>query len=284
MLLSVNRVLAIALMFLAAGCSNQKTRESSSVVDYLYPKGSKEVIQPSLPILKVPLKVGIAFVPQQISKSGIYNAWSGSVGGGSALTAVTKAELLEKVAANFREYKFINKIEIIPSEYLTAGGSFSNLEQIQKMFDVDVVALVSYDQVQFTDASYLSFTYWTLVGAYVVAGEKNDTSTMLDTVVYDIASRKLLFRAPGTSIVKGRSTPVNLGEELRADSAKGFSLAAKEMTTNLQVQLASFKEKIKNNPAEAKIVTRDGYSSGGGATDILLVMFLVWGAARFGRK
>ncbi len=48
------------------------------------------------------------------------------------------------------------------------------------MYDIDVIALVSYDQVQFTDGSFLSLTYWTIVGAYVVAGEKNDTSTMLD--------------------------------------------------------------------------------------------------------
>ena len=80
-----------------------------------------------------------------------------------------------------------------------------------------------------------------------MAGEKNDTSTMLDTVVYDIASKKMLFRAPGTSVVKGRATPINLTEELRIDSNKGFHLAAKEMTSNLQTQLSIFKEKVKNN-------------------------------------
>lgn len=40
---------------------------------------------------------------------------------------------------------------------------------------MDVVALVSRDQVQFTDQGLLSLTHWTLVGAYIVPGERNDT-------------------------------------------------------------------------------------------------------------
>lgn len=183
--------------------------------------------------------------------------------GGGALTEAHKANLLEKVADNFRGRDFVSEIEVIPSAYLTAGGGFANLEQIKTMYGVDVVALVSYDQVQFTDEGLLSLTYWTLVGAYVVSGEKNDTSTMLDTAVYDIQSRKMLFRAPGTSNVKGRSTPVNLSEELRRDSMKSFEEATSNMIVNLNVQLEKFKEKIKQNPNEVKVVHREGYRGGG---------------------
>ncbi|MFT6928052.1 MAG: rhombotail lipoprotein [Psychromonas sp.] len=199
--------------------------------------------------------------------------WSG-VAGGSALTEIHKSNLLEKVANNFRGLDFVSDIEVIPSAYLTAGGGFANLEQIRTIYGIDVVALVSYDQVQFTDEGLWSLTYWTLVGAYVVSGEKNDTSTMLDTAVYDIQSQKMLFRAPGTSNVKGRSTPVNLSEELRQDSIKSFEQATDKMVVNLNAQLQKFKEKIKQNLEQVKVVHREGYS-GGGATDPFTMLILM---------
>ena len=209
------------LVILLIGCGTHQTRAKSSVVDYLYTNGSEKIVQPSIPVLKLPLKVGIAFVPEQRTERSGMRLWTGSgVVDGGVLTSAKKSELLEKVAANFRELDFVSEIEVIPSEYLTHNGGFSNLEQIQTMYGIDVIALVSYDQVQFTDEGLLSLTYWTIVGAYVVSGEKNDTSTMLDTVVYDIKSKKMLFRAPGTSLVEGNATPVNLSEELRADSIK----------------------------------------------------------------
>ena len=169
---------------------------------------------------------------------------------------------------------------MIPSAYLTPGGSFTNLSQIQTMYGIDVIALVSYDQVQFTDAGVLSLSYWTIVGAYVVSGEKNDTSTLLDTVVYDISSRKMLFRAPGTSKVEGRATPVNLSEELRADSIAGFEKAADNMTRNLQSQLEAFKEKIKEAPANVKISHRPGYSGGGSVGLVVLLSLLLMASVR----
>lgn len=266
-------IAVLALITVLSGCSGQQSRTRSSVVDYLYPKQSDTVVQPSVPTLNIPIKVGIAFVPEQSARSRGYNMWSGVIGGGS-LTAAEKSDLLEKVADNFRKYEFVSEIEVIPSEYLTAGGSFQNLDQIKTMYGTEVIALVSYDQVQFTDEGLLSLTYWTLVGAYVISGQKNDTSTMLDTVVYDIESRKMLFRAPGTSNVKGRSTPINLSEELRLDSVTGFKTAADKMTANLDLQLTKFREKIKSDPGKVKIVHREGYS-GGGAFGLVEILFVL---------
>jgi rhombotail lipoprotein len=208
----------------------------SSVVDYLYPYSTETVVQPSIPVLNIPVKVGIAFVPEKTSSSRGANTWSGVVGGDS-LTEANKSELLERVAQNFRKREFVSEIEVIPSPYLTRGGGFENLDQIKTMYGIDVIALVSYDQAQFTDEGLLSLSYWTLIGAYIVSGEKNDTNTMLDTAVYDIQSRKMLFRAPGTSNIKGSSTPINLSEELRIDSLSGFKEAADKMTENLEFQL-----------------------------------------------
>lgn len=264
-------------------CAGQQSRTKSSVVDYLYPKNSSTVVQPSVPLLNIPVKVGIAFVPEQSAQSRGVNLWSGVVGGG-ALTEANKANLLETIADHFKKHDFVSEIEVIPSAYLTAGGSFSNLEQIKTMYGIDVIALVSYDQVQFTDEGMLSLTYWTIVGAYVISGEKNDTSTMLDTVVYDITSKKMLFRAPGTSNIKGSATPVNLSEELRIDSLEGFKQATRKMITNLDMQLTSFKKKIKNNPEQVKVVKRAGYSGGGAMGIIEGVIMLCFVVVSFARN
>jgi len=281
-------ITGISITILLSGCVPQNTRSKSSVMDYLYSKSSEAVVKPGVPTLRLPIKVGIAFTPEQtVSRNG-RNVWTGAYGKGAALTSVTKSDLLEQVADNFRSLKFVSEIEVIPSEYLIPQGGFENLDQIKTMYGIDVIALVSYDQVQFTDQDYLSLSYWTIVGAYIVSGEINDTSTMLDTVVYDISSKKMLFRAPGTSIVKGSSTPVNLSEELRKDSLKGFDLAAIEMTNNLKVQLDKFKKKIKNKPEQVNIVHTAGYSGGGsvsvfGLAAIIFIMTLIYLTRRLNR-
>ncbi|MDW7645076.1 MAG: rhombotarget lipoprotein [Desulfuromonadales bacterium] len=143
------------------------------------------------------------------------------------------------------------------------------------MYGIDVIALLSYDQVQHTDEGLLSLSYWTLVGAYLVKGEKNDTSTMLDAAVYDIPSRKMLFRAPGLSHVEGTATPVNLSEQLRTDSLLGFERASEDLIVNLRQQLELFQEKVRSSPEEVKIVHRPGYTGGGATDEVLLGLALI---------
>lgn len=188
-----------------------------------------------------------------------------------------KMALLEEMSTQFKQYPFIKSIELIPTAYLRPNGSFTNLDQIRTMFGVDIIALVSYDQLQFTDHGFLSLSYWTLVGAYVVRGEKNDSNTMMDTAVYDIRSRKLLFRAPGISQIKASATPVNLSEQLRRNSQDGFDEAAQMMAANLREELEKFKETVKSSPEEFKVVRKPGYSGGTGAgsVDAMMVVMLV---------
>jgi rhombotail lipoprotein len=238
------RLLALLMMALAGCTDHHQSRVKSSMVNYLYPKEDNRVIAPSIPVLKLPIKVGVAFVPEQSSRHWALNNYS--------LTEARKNALLERVAENFRQYDFVCNIEAIPSDYRVSGGSFANLDQIRTTYGVDIMALVSHDQAQFPDERFLSLTYWILVDAYVVSSEKNDTHTMLDTAVYDIASRNMLFRAPGTRNVKGRATPVNLSEALRLDSLEGFELATTKMIANLNQQLRSFRKKIKQNPEQVK--------------------------------
>jgi len=270
-------MMLLAVMVTVSGCAGlvegKKTRETSSVVDYLYPNKSDATDKPTIPRLTLPINVGIAFVPGGNRRYAKHE-----------LDAALKRKLMERIADNFRQYKFIKNIEIIPTPYLRPGGSFDNLDQIKTMYGVDVMALLSYDQVQYTDEGLLSLSYWTIVGAYIFKGEKNDTSTMIDAAVYDIASRKMLFRAPGISQVKGSATFVNQSEELRADSRKGFELAADDLVVNLKAELERFKQKIKERPEEVKVIHSSGYSGGGGAMDLLLLVAMSLAAVATRRR
>jgi rhombotail lipoprotein len=241
---TLSLVIIVTLLFIT-GCASKQTSINSSVVDYLYSNDTLVQFNDRVPKLEIPLKIGIAFVP--------VTAGSNSMD----LTENNKANLLESVAKNFRQYNIVKNIEVIPSAYLKSAGGFKNLDQISHIYDIDIVALISYDQVQFTDEGALSLSYLTIIGAYIFSGEKNDTSTMLDTTIYDIKSRKLLFRAPGTSNVKGSSTPINLSEELRLDSIESFKLATKDMINNLDHKLAVFRQKLKDDPTKAKVVYED---------------------------
>ncbi len=267
-LLSLGCAIAVASSCMAT----PRRHTTTSVVDFLYPDTKNPIAAQGVPVLSLPMRVGIAFVPE--------------TAGLGALTEAKKAALLELVASNFRKQEIVKSIEVIPSAYLTPKGGFANLDQIRTMYGVESIALVSYDQTQFTDQGVASLSYWTIVGAYLVQGEKNSTATMVDAVVMHIPSRKMLFRAPGVSQVQGHATPINLSEELRTDSEAGFNQAVSEMVKNLDVQLVAFQEKVKSSPEEYQVV-RTSESKGGGALDATsaaLIGALLVGGAWWSRR
>lgn len=227
----------------------REAKQSASIVDYLYPKATQAPqLTPGITYLRPPVRVGIAFVP--------------NAPGARTLPETEKIKLLERVKAAFTGQAFIGTIDIIPSQYLKPSGGFDNMEQAARMFNVDVIAMVSYDQVQFTDGNSLSFLYWTVIGAYVVHGNEHDTQTMLDISVFDVASRKLLMRAPGTSQVKGSANLSNFSERSRAARAEGYNKAADQLIPALQTELTAFRERLKTND-KIRVEPRAGYQSGG---------------------
>ena len=260
---------AIAIL---CGCETFAPRShhrATSVVRFLYPNHSERVESPAIPVLSLPLKVGIAFVPLEESKterSGFFPVSDATV------TEAQKIALMKEVAKHFEQYPFVKSIELIPSAYLRPEGSFANLDQLRSMFGVDVIALLSYDQVQFTDEGLWSLTYLTIVGAYTVPGEKNDTHTMLDAVVFDVGSRKMLFRAPGISHIRGVASPRDLSVQLREDSKAGFTRAASDLVTNLDFQLGELKERIKKSPEEIKVVAKPGYAGAAAVGNVEMIM------------
>ena len=242
-------LVAILLGGCASSFPHREVKQSASIVDYLYPRVEQAPkIEPGMAYLRPPVRVGLAFVPTGPRAR--------------ALPETEKIKLLERVKASFSPYSFIGNIEIIPTQYLQPEGGFANLEQVARMFNVDVMAMVSHDQVQFNDSNKLSVLYWTIVGAYIIHGDEYDVQTMVDVSVFDVASRKLLFRAPGTSQVKGAASLANFSARARAAQAEGYNKAVEQLIPPLQAELDKFKERIKADPG-FRVENRPGYKGGG---------------------
>jgi rhombotail lipoprotein len=266
-------VFLVCLILLGcAGLFGAERREgvSSSLVDYLYPSGE----EPPKPAgaganLQLPLTVGLAFVP--------------SSSGRAALTEAERIALLDKVKQHFSGRDFIAEIAVIPEAYMRTGRGFEAIEQLARLYNLDVIALVSYDQVAHTDERTSSFLYWTIVGAYVVKGNENDVNTFVDTAVFDVPTRKLLFRAPGVSEITSSSTLVGIESDLRATQQKGFEQAMADMTVNLDKELDAFKERIRTDQS-VRVTRADGTSYGGGGAGGLAAVFALAGLAALARR
>lgn len=270
--------LALFLLTFLSSCAG-KRHFSSSLMDYLYPN-SQQTMEPTVPVLNLPLKVGIAFVPgQSTSGHDPFATWKVHRGDYDTISEKERMDLMKSVADEFRQYDYIESIELIPSGYLTKRGGFDNLQQIRTMYGLDVIALLSYDQVQNIDEGVLTMSYWTLVGAYLIKGEKNSTNTLMDAAIFHIPSNSLLFRAPGTSFVAGTATPVNLDEQLRKDSVEGFEQATANLVKSLKIQLDLFNEKVKTQPEKYKVISRPGSSYGSSTSAPFGLLLLAIGIA-----
>ena len=238
--------------------SNLRGGVSSSIVDYLYPRGETPPAQDDIiPTLTLPLRVGIAFVPSSHREG---------------LSPTLQAELLGKVKAAFEKEKFIKEIVVIPDSYLANSRGFSGLEQVSRLFTLDVVALVSYDQVTNITDNKASLVYWTIVGAYLIKGTEQATQTFLDTAIFDVRTQKLLFRAPGISRSESTTTLVDAEAKGRQKQQAGFEMAVEDLNKNLATELASFREKVKNEKA-VNIV--DSTGNNGGALGLALLPVLM---------
>jgi len=272
-------LLAMAAATLA--CVSTTREQRTSVLEYLYPEG-KQATPAEAVRLELPLDVGVAFVPEATATGG-------------AILPAQKQALLERVRAAFLGAEGLGRIEVVPEAFLTAKGGFDNVRQLRSALGIDVIALVSYDQTQFDDPGLASITYWTIVGAYVVPGNQNETHTLVHASVFDVASEALLFNATGQSAVEGRATGVDVERALREDRSQGFELAVDDMIVQLGTALERFREQVKEGtvrgqgtPAvELGGVTSSGEPVGAGALGPLglaLGLLLLAGAAPAGRR
>ncbi len=230
---SIPFVFIVSLVFLS-GCSGLISQNSgqhsisSSLASFLYSGNKSNGVQKAgIAQLKLPVKVGLAFLPSQ--------HWRGSV-----IDESSRYQLLNKVKNSFGQHRFIHSISIIPSSYLKnhgnkTGNGFDTLQQVANIHDIDIIALVSYDQLTRSQQNNASLLYWTIVGMYVIPGNENTIQTFVDTAVFDVRSRKLLMRAPGVSKLTKRSTAIGVDSVMTKKSLQGFDLAFDDMIKNLDI-------------------------------------------------
>lgn len=222
-----------------------------------------------MPNLVLPVKVGLAFVPSQAATT-------------AGLSEARKNELLGRVRAAFAGRDFIRDIAIVPDTYLRSRGGFQTVDQVARLYGLDVIVLVSYDQVVHTEDTRSSWTYWTIVGAFLVKGSKNDVQTFVDSAIFDVKTRALLFRAPGIDRIESTSTLINSAEETRKSRERSFDSAMADMTQNLGKELESFRERIKADKSVTVTQPPGTPRTGGGAVGLELFGLLAagLGAAR----
>ena len=272
--LAVTLVLAMLLAGCEALCGPgcgvpREHHSSSSLVDFLYPSGALPPAQNSIPELHVPLRVGLAFLPSA---------------NGTGPDAALKEQLLERVRQHFRDRKFVSDIVIIPDYYLGTQRGYPGLEALQRLYSLDVVALVSYDQVTHTQENNWSLGYITIVGAYVLKGDRYDVSTLVDLAVVDPATRSLILRAGGVDTRHGTATLIDLPHDTRDTGAAAFSAAAEQMIGHLDTALADFEAQVRTGHANVQVVHKDGSKGGAGAFSwgwlAALLPLLIWRARR----
>ena len=247
----IGNYLAVALAAIAlSGCASMnkttKQRQVASVLSYLYP-GTEQAppVSDRVAEIKVPFRIGVAFVPDNTNAE-------------FRLPETDRIMLADKVGEAFKRYPFVTDIVAVPSLYLEPGGGFPNLDRIAALLKLDVIALVSFDQVQNAGATGWSFLYWTGIGAYVVDGDQYDILTAVETTVFDVRSRRLLMRAGGLSNLKGSATMVGFSERARQARTQGFDAAVGDMIAKLHGEVKAFRERAPKDPT-IKLILPPGY-------------------------
>jgi rhombotail lipoprotein len=273
---------AIAICASLAGCAllapctpycGTVAHNSSSLVQFLYPGGTAPPPQNQVPVLHIPLRIGLAFLPATGTAPGM------------GLSAAQKEVLLERIQQHFSRRRFVAQIVLIPDYYLAGARGFESLQGVQRLYDVDLMALVSYDQVMHQDLNGWSIAYWTIAGAYVIKGNRYDVTTLVDLAVIDPATRSLVLRAGGTDSGHGSATAIAEARELRASSGAGFTAATDEMIAHFDTALDQLQAQVHAGTADVRVVSRNGSAGGGGSFDwIDLILLLPFVALRLRRS
>lgn len=275
--------LIVAVIVNSAGCTqayqkltDQGVRKgvSSSLVDYLYPKGEQPPPpDKQLPELKLPLRIGLAFVPSTTNNT-IFNAET------PVISEAYKTAMLTKVKDAFesKNNSYIQEIVVIPDAYISGRKGFEHLQQVSRLYGVDIVTLVSYDQIAYTDDTKASLLYWTVVGAYFIEGSKNQVQTLVDAAVFDVKSQKLLFRAPGIDKMQSSSTLIDSVDITRNNRQTSFDNAVENMIVNLDTELGRFQERVKKEKflkVSYKGKTYQRGSAGSSGVFMLVILLII---------
>ena len=246
---------------------------TTPLVHFLYGKDAVPVTDATVE-LKLPIRVGLSFLPSKDTSSG------------SIPTAAQRSEILQAVRAKFSALPYVTEIVLIPDYYLDGRrqNGFEQMQQLSRMYRLDLYALASYDIVARSHENKAAFTYLTIVGAFFVHGDDQEVQSMVDLAVVEPQSRQLVLRAGGTSYVKGRSASVDLEKHEFLRVQRGFEEASAAMMVNFETELRGFEARVREGTAPIKVVRQA--KGGGGALDplllaALLTVTLAWRGRRF---
>ncbi len=234
---------------------------TSPLVGFLY--GDKDV--PPLEaqvLLNLPIRVGVSFLPSSEAM---------------APSQVDRDKVLAAIRDNFKTLPYVSEIVLIPDYYLQAGkgNGLTQVEQLSRLHQLDLFALVSYDQITDSSQNKNSIAYWTIVGAYFVRGDRHETHTLLDLAVIDPRTRSLVLRSGGTSSLGSNTTLIEAERHATTQRSKGFELATASLVTNFKRELVDFEARVKEGTAPVKVVHRSSGGGGGGALDPALLATLL---------
>ncbi|MCF6317998.1 MAG: rhombotarget lipoprotein [Proteobacteria bacterium] len=258
-------VLFICILSLSScaifGEYRQRHTHTTSLVGFLYPQGKVPLSDKSSPVLNLPLRIGLAYIPDRSNKK--------------VISPVLKNTLLENIKSSFKNKHYVSEMIVIPEMYLQNSQGYETLEQIKNLYQLDVIALVSYDQIVNAKENLLSLSYLTIVGAYIFPGTGYQVNTLIDMAVIDVDSRSILFRAAGTSSSKNKIVPeAYRSQAYRTNQNKEFEISMSNMQNNLIVELSNFEQRLrkKDSNDRIKVKHRKGYT--GGSVSLLLLGFL----------
>ena len=265
--------LGLAVIFGLSGCADlvclsschRHAQNSTSLVEFLYPDGATPPPQDVQPQLHLPLRVGLAFLPS-----------NGDTQIGP--DAAQKEALLQEIRKRFVSRKFIAEIVVIPDYYMQGRRGFEGLQGVQRLYGIDLMALVSYDQVSHEDDNNWSLGYITIVGAYILKGTRHDVSTLVDLAVVDPATRSLVLRAGGFDTRHGTVALIDENRRLRETAAEGFGVATQQMIDHFDGALTAFESDVREGKANVRVVSNHGKPTsggGGGSIDWLALLFLI---------
>lgn len=219
----------------AVSGNNTNQEVSSSLLNYLNRNEDMRdpVVKDDLP-LNLPLRVGLAFVPA-VSY------------GAQNFSEAYKNELLEEVKASIKDHTCIQNVIVIPDTYIRSGSEFEGIDKLAGQYRLDVMALISYDQVTHIDDTKASILYWTMAGAYFVKGSKNSVDTFVDLAVFDTRTHRLIFRVPGVNKMEVTTTLINGAEDMRKARRISFKRAMKDMTGHLNETIVKVCPKLLSN-------------------------------------
>jgi len=235
-------VLVICGLVSFLACRPVTTQRQSNLMDYLATNEGGAASE-GMARISNPLRVGVVFIPGGATKS--TDAQMDREFGRVLISQEQEAKLTTIIQEHLARQPWIADCKVIPSTYLTPGGGFGDLNKISHMYGLDVMMLVSVNQVQFTDPKLRSWTYATVVGAYTIKGEKNDTNTFVDGAVFHVPTRTLLLRAGGVNNLKASSTIIQRGEQLRQNSIEGLTLAVQDLCSKLDDAALAFQAEVK---------------------------------------